>query len=201
MYCRHCGKENINEAKFCSTCGRPFIEATPLVQKFNDQRTINNPRYSRYKWIIILVTLVILVIIILLISFPRRQEGTTPVTNAINSSNSILLLHDENVGFSLDTVDGYQALNTRIPRHNCEIRTFEDKHPYFTLKKSFNEKFGNGINGSFFIFDYLHWKDQENKNLYLILNKNETILIHSRSNLEAMGLDLIINVIQELNKK
>lgn len=191
----------MDEARYCSTCGKPIIEATHIDQKNTDRGNIKNPRSSRNKWIIISIALVILVIITLLISSTRRQEGSSQSTKAINSSNSIPLLHDENVGFSLDTVEGYQALNTRIPRHDCEIRTFEDKRPYFSLKKSLDEKFGNGTNGSFFIFDYLQWKDHENKNLYLILNKNETILIHSRSNLEAMGLDLVLTAIQELNKK
>jgi len=199
MYCRHCGKETIDQASFCSACGTQISEANGPQSGSKLAKTTPHRGLSR-KWILISVPLVILVVIILFISFSGRQEGPRGRKNAINSSGSIPLLHDENIGFSLDTVDGYTALNTRIPRHDCDIRTFEDKNPYFTLKKSLDDKFGNGTRGSFIIFDYLHWKDQENKNLYLILNKNETILIHSRSNIEAMGLDLIMTAIQELKK-
>ena len=199
MYCRHCGKENVDQASFCSACGKQISEASGHPSENKLAISTSHRGFSR-KWIIISVPLMILVVIVLFISFSGRQEGPSARKNAINPSGSIPLLHDENIGFSLDTVDGYMALNTRIPQHDCEIRTFEDKNPYFTLKKSLDEKFGKGTSGSFFIFDYLHWKDQEDKNLYLILNKNETIFIHSRSNIETMGFDLIMTAIQELKK-
>lgn len=201
MYCHYCGKENINEANYCSTCGRLIVDSSTIENENTNKGNINNHQKTNTKWIIILVATVILIVLVLMISLPRRQENISTDKNAINSSNKIPLLQDDNIGFSLDTVNGYQALNTKIPRHDCEIRTFEDKQPYYSIKKSLDERFGNGIKGTFFIFDYLHWKDQSNKNLYLMINKNETILIHSRSNLEMMGLDLFVTVVQKLNKK
>lgn len=63
MYCKRCGKENSDEARFCSYCGAP-LSTLENTQETNLYETYEEPQKS-HKWL--LTVLVVLIVIIVLV--------------------------------------------------------------------------------------------------------------------------------------
>lgn len=75
MFCSNCGKENVNDAKFCVACGRPMVNnVTPSAQPVQQGQSYNMPQQppnmvqpapqkkSKTR-IIVLITLLVLLLV------------------------------------------------------------------------------------------------------------------------------------------
>lgn len=72
MKCLNCGKENLEENKFCIGCGSPLNKIENPMSMVNDGNTTNNvdsPKPKNKKKIVIIVGIVIIILIISIIAY------------------------------------------------------------------------------------------------------------------------------------
>ncbi len=111
MYCKKCGTEIAENAKFCESCGTPVeavpvqLEKTPEVTQ-TEQKAENTPKKKKRKtWIILLTPLVVFLILALLLLAPESDT-----------------LSEENLGFTLEEfVDRY---NSTVDEHLYQDSTY-----------------------------------------------------------------------------
>ena len=98
---------------------------------------------------------------------------------------------------SYDSIDGYSASDIQnIPKYDCQLMTFNAMQPYESYRKLFNEKFGEGEVEDLFLTKAIHWQDEDGKHILLSLVGSNTVLIHSRADLETVGVDILLEMLK-----
>jgi len=98
---------------------------------------------------------------------------------------------------SYDSIDGYSASDIQsIPKYDCQLITFNAMQPYESYRNLFNERFGEGEVEDLFLTKAIHWKDDDGKHILLSLVGSNTVLIHSRADLETVGVDILLEMLK-----
>ena len=199
MFCRECGKEIDDNSNFCRGCGRSLsavnhrrpgaISNTKFIwwQRFlgntsglSDEEIIKQKKKNQTIGIIGGVTAaVIFVVMIIILVFGS------------NTKNDI----------SYDSIGDYSASNVfSFSKYDLQVSIFDDKQPFVSYRSLFNIKFGEGkVKHLFYLIEGVYWQDEEGKDIFLFLDGNKTILIHSGTTFEEMGINAMIAILKDLN--
>ncbi len=132
-YCRHCGAELEENAKFCSKCGTPV--ARPTIER---KEPIGRKRSLMSPWAIAGIAVLAAVVIAALIVIPLFLGGLFPFSQVIGSGN----LHTQEETLSdfaiVDVGSGFKVDITQASSYRITITADDNLFDYIQVTKTGN---------------------------------------------------------------
>ena len=130
-YCRHCGAELEENAKFCSRCGTPVA-----MQAVERKETVVHKRGSMSPWAIAGIVVVALVLITAFIAIPLLLGGLFPFSRVIGSGS----LQTQEKALSdfaiVDVGSGFKVNITQANSYRIIIRADDNLFDYIQVTKA-----------------------------------------------------------------
>jgi hypothetical protein len=132
-YCRHCGAELEENAKFCSKCGTPVA-----IQPTEKKEPIRRKRRSMSPWAFIGIAVLAVVLVAALITFSLFLAGLVPFSRVVGSGN--LRTQEETLSdFTIvDVGSGFKVNITQASSYSISITADDNLFDYIQVTKSGN---------------------------------------------------------------
>jgi hypothetical protein len=132
-YCRHCGAELEENAKFCSKCGTPVA-----MQPIEGKKPISRKRSSMNPWMIAGIAVLAIVVLAAIVAIPLLLGGLFPFTRVVGSGN--LRTQEEALSdFTIiDVGSGFKVNITQASSYSISIMADDNMFDYIQVTKMGN---------------------------------------------------------------
>jgi predicted nucleic acid-binding Zn ribbon protein len=132
-YCKNCGAELEENAKFCSKCGTP-VAMQPIERKEPTSRR----RSTMSPWLIAGIAVLAVVVLAAIIAIPLLLGGLLPFTRVVGSGN----LRTQEEAFSdfmiVDVGSGFKVNITQASSYSVSITADDNLFDYIQVTKTSN---------------------------------------------------------------